>query len=397
MSFLCSVLDREMSISERAVGLLAERFGPGSEAMVVAVPGRVNLIGEHIDYHDLPVLPMAIQRSIALAFRPRADVQMRGVSCGIYGQREFRLDAAAVPSPPGDWANYLKAASQAAQSRWKIERGVDAAIASDLPAAAGLASSSALVVGFTMALLMANGICPALDELIEVLPEAEQFVGTRGGGMDHASVLAARTGCALLISFAPWKLAHIPIPRGWSFLVAHSLTHAEKSGAMRAEYNSRRTAGIRALHSLGLTSFRAALETGFRSGMAEITQEADKSAFLHVTSEAVRVQKAVAAMREGDIAGFGELLIASHASLRDQLRVSSPAIDSLVDVALDAGAQGARLTGAGFGGCILIVCATDDRERVRERIIRNFYSKYSDFDEENHVLFAEPSRGALGA
>ena len=214
--------------------------------------------------------------------------------------------------------------------------------------------------------------------------------------MDHASILAARTGCALLISFAPLKLAHIPVPRGWSFLVAHSLTHAEKSGAVRAEYNSRRTAGIGALHSLGWPSYRAALEAGFPDGISRISQEPERSAFLHVTSEALRVQKAVAAMREGDIAAFGELLVASHASLRDQLRVSSPAIDSLVDVALNAGAQGARLTGAGFGGCVLIACRTADRDRIRERIIREFYSKHSDFDQEKHLFFAEPSRGALG-
>jgi galactokinase len=118
-------------------------------------------------------------------------------------------------------------------------------------------------------------------------------------------------------------------------------------------------------------------------------------AFLHVTSEVIRVQKAVSAMREGDIAAFGELLVASHTSLRDQLRVSSPAIDCLVDAALDAGARGARLTGAGFGGCVLILCTTADRDGVREQLIRNFYSKHSDFDPENHLFIAEPSRGAL--
>ena len=397
MSFLSTVRDRDISISEQALNLLAARFGPGPEPGLVTVPGRVNLIGEHIDYHDLPVLPMAIQRRIVLAFRPRADLHVRAVSADIYGEREFSLDAAADPSPSGDWANYLKAACRAAQSRWQIAHGIEAAIASDLPAAAGLASSSSLVVGFTIALLQANHIRPALHELLDVLPDAEQFVGTRGGGMDHAAVLAPKPGCALLVSFAPCDLAHIPVPPSWSFLVAHSLTHAEKSGAVRTEYNARRTAGIGALQSLGLPSYRAALNGASPVQGANALTEPQRMAFLHVTSEAMRVQKAISAMQEENIAAFGELLVASHTSLRHQLRVSSPAIDSLVEAALDAGAHGARLTGAGFGGCVLVLCTAADRDHVRERLIRKFYSTHRDFDPENHLFVAEPSRGALRA
>lgn len=394
MSFLCSVPHSGMSVSEQAQALLADRFESGGEAAIVSIPGRVNLLGEHIDYHDLPVLPMAIQRHIAIAFRPRTDllVRVHSSSCGV-GQ--FTLTRPMHPGPQGDWMNYLKAASQAAQSRWKIIRGIDAAIASDLPAAAGLSSSSALLAGFTIALLRANEICPAIDELMEVLPEAEHFVGTRGGGMDHAAVLAARRGCALLVQFAPFEISHIALPPGWSFLVAHSLTQAEKSGASRAEYNARRTAGIQALESLGLPSFRAALEARTRLSAAKALPETQRMAFLHVTSEALRVQQAVAAMRDSNLPAFGELLNASHASLRDQLRVSSPALNALVHAALEAGAQGARLTGAGFGGCVIILCTATDRDRVRERLVRNFYSKRSDFDPANHLFEAYPSAGAL--
>ena len=128
---------------------------------------------------------------------------------------------------------------------------------------------------------------------------------------------------------------------------------------------------------------------------ANALSESQRMAFLHVTSEAIRVQNAICAMHEENIAAFGELLVASHSSLRDQLRVSSPAIVSLVEAALDAGARGARLTGAGFGGCVLVLCTTADRDHVRERLIRNFYSKHRDFDLRNQLFFAEPSRGAL--
>ncbi len=128
MSFLCSVPHRGMSVSEQAQALFIDRFDGGGPA-IVSVPGRVNLIGEHIDYHKLPLLPMAIQRRIAIAFRPRTDLLVR-VHSSSYGEREFALEPSPNAGPPGDWMNYLKAALQAAQSRWRINRGIDAAIAS---------------------------------------------------------------------------------------------------------------------------------------------------------------------------------------------------------------------------------------------------------------------------
>src|SRR5262249_14354285 len=136
--------------------------------------------------------------------------------------------------------------------------GVDAEIHSDLPAAAGLSSSSALLVAFTLGLLRANGYNPSFEELMAVLPDGEQFVGTRGGGLDHAAVLASRAGGASLISFAPAAVRHVPVPPGWAFLIADSGVRAEKSGAAREEYNARRAAGTAALARLGLRTYRDA-------------------------------------------------------------------------------------------------------------------------------------------
>ena len=241
-----------------AAALLEAAFGPAAETCFVTAPGRVNLIGEHIDYHNLRVLPMALERRVRLAFRPRPDRVIRAASAG-YGTREFAWLPELTPAAAGDWVNYVKAAAQAVAGKWGAGRGIDAAVVSDLPPAAGLSSSSALLVAFTLALLRANGYSPSFEELMEVLPEGEYFVGTRGGGMDHAASLASRRGSASLIGFAPVTVRTVPVPPGWGFLVAHSLTTAEKSGAVRKEYNARRTAGAQAPRRLGFASYADAI------------------------------------------------------------------------------------------------------------------------------------------
>jgi galactokinase len=321
------------------------------DLQVVAAPGRVNLIGEHIDYYNLPVLPMALRRVIRVAFRPRRDRMIHAASEG-FGTREFEWTGELQPVARGDWENYLRAAARLVEPGV----GVDAEITSDLPSAAGLSSSSALIVAFTLCLLRANGRVLSFEELMKLLPDGEHFVGTRGGGMDHAASLASKAGCASLIEFEPLAVRHIPIPEDWAFLVAHSMQTAEKSGAAREEYNARRRAGRNQ----------------------------------HTTSEAARVGAAVQALRRDDGACFGRLLLESHASLRDYLKVSTPALDALVEAAMQSGALGARLTGAGFGGCAVVLCRRQDREAVREGLIARFYG-----GESAYLFDAEPGPGAL--
>lgn len=360
---------------------------------LIRVPGRVNLIGEHIDYHNLAVLPMALSRRVEIRWRARHDVTVRATSPS-YHPREFTLAPDLEAWPAGDWGNYVKAAANAAQWKWKLTRGADLDISSNLPPAAGLSSSSALLTACTLALLQANGIGASFDELMEVLPEGEYFVGTRGGGMDHAAVLAARTGCALLVEFAPARARAVPVPEGWSFLVAHSLTHAEKSGGVREEYNERRWAGTRGRDALGYATFRDALDAepiDSLTARAASLPTRDRECFLHVATEAARVREAVAALEAADHARFGQLLNESHYSLRDQLRISTPALDRLTEAARESGALGARLTGAGFGGCAVIFCLTPQLDAVRAGITERFYNG----DAADHILEAVPSPGAL--
>jgi len=379
----------------------AQVFGAGGEIGVAAAPGRVNLIGEHIDYHGLPVLPMALGRRVRVAFRARTDSRIRAVSEGPYGLREFAWQPRLEPAAPGDWENYLRAAAQAVGGKWGAGVGVDAVVVSDLPAAAGLASSTALLVAFALALLRSNGCAPGFEELMEVLPDGEQFVGTRGGAMDHAAALASQAGCASLIEFGPVRARPIPVPSGWGFLVAHCLKTAEKSGAAREPYNARRRAGSTALAHLGFASYRAALDgrsaRDLEMAAENLASEEERDSFLHTTGEALRVRAAVAAMEQDDAAAFGRLLAESHASLRARLRVSCTALDNLVEAAVEGGALGARLTGAGFGGCAVVLGRRCDLPGIRERLIGSYYRGLPEFEEGRHLLDAEPSAGVLCA
>jgi galactokinase len=269
--------------------------------------------------------------------------------------------------------------------------GIDAAIESDLPPAAGLSSSSALIVAMTLALLRANRREASFAELMEILPEGEHFVGTRGGGMDHAASLASREGCATLIEFTPLTVHHIPIPPDWAFLVANSLHTAEKSGAVRERYNAVRTAGTEALQETGFASYTEAIASSTGEELYGLAAAKHLPlAFLHVVSEAFRVRHAVEAMQQNSPDRFGRILLESHASLRDRLQVSCPALDRLVDAAMASGAVGARLTGAGFGGCAVVFCRRADLAKVRDGLVERFYSGCPD-----HILSAEPGRGAV--
>lgn len=357
----------------------------------IRVPGRVNLIGEHIDYHNLPVLPMAIPRYITLEWAPSKGNLVQVESAG-YGVRQLPLGGFIEPSAPGDWENYLKAAVKAVQTRWSVSMGFQGSITSDLPSAAGLSSSSALITALTLALLYANDIQPTLEDLMSILPEGEQFVGTRGGGMDHAAVLASREGFASLLHFNPFAVEHVRVPDDWRFLVAHSLVRAEKSGAAKARYNACRTAGLSALAKLGLSSFKEAKLEDVASLMGD-----ERDAFQHVVSESHRVRHAVEAMRCGRRAEFGAILSASHGSLRCQLQVSCPSLDRIVDIANSSGADGARLTGAGFGGCAIIVCNDITKPVIIAALERKFYAQHAEYNRNEHLLEVMPANGALYA
>lgn len=337
-------------------------------------PGRVNLIGEHIDYHGLPVLPMALERGVRVRFTARGDdhISLANADLG-FPSREFRMTPELAPGPPGDWGNYARAAAVTAREVFGCRFGLDGTVASDLPPAAGLSSSSALMVALCQALLHADGRRVPPLVLAEAAAEGERFVGTAGGGMDQAASLLGQEGHALRIGFSPLTARAVPIPPSWRVVVAHSGVRAEKSGGAQEAYNLRRSETTRDLewiaHRLGDPGARP-LELLTRHplerlrGLAAELDEPGASWVRHILDEATRVEDAVASLEAGDLQAFGSLLYASHTSLRELYQVSHPHLDRLVEAALEAGAAGARLTGAGFGGCMLAVCPVDRMESV---------------------------------
>ena len=217
---------------------------PGDGPAVVArAPARVNLIGEHTDYNGLPVLPIAIDRDVLVAARRRPDdaVELSNVDPA-FEPRHYSLRGEIPPFPPGDWANYHKAAAvglRDALAREHALPGGSFRVHGTIPIAAGLSSSSALVVACGLAhLALADVELPRL-ELAELLAGAERYVGTLGGGMDQATTLLARAGHALHIDFFPLRARPVPVPTAAGFVVAHSLEPAEKSGRVRGLYNQR--------------------------------------------------------------------------------------------------------------------------------------------------------------
>ena len=381
-------------------------------SLLVRAPGRVNLIGEHIDYNDLPVFPMALQREVRIALRPRDDELVVLHSTNErFPPIEFEIEPVIDPWVKGSWGNYVKAPANELARRFAIWRGFDGVLESDIPVAAGLSSSSAIVNAVGLALAHINEVSTEARELAAVMADAERFVGTQGGGMDQAISLGARDRCAARISFQPLRLKHVTVPDDWCFIVADSGEVAEKSGRLQVAYNLRRKECNEALRIMtghlatqnvteklhtSYPDLCAALDAETLVGIADqVLQGSLLRRFRHAVTEAARVDEAVDRMLAADVLGFGALMDASHASLKTDYGVSSAALDELVAVAKEGGAAGARLTGAGFGGCVVALADRWTVGEVLETLVAEFYEQRHQAEGLDDRLFvAVPTRGA---
>lgn len=323
---------------------------------VVRAPGRVNLIGDHTDYHEGLVLPFAIDRDCLVACAPRSDDMVTARSVELEGAVALGVDAEPGNVEP-TWGRFVAGAREELRDRGSDPGGVDLAITSTVPAGGGLSSSSALTVALVLA--MTPMAFDPRDAARVALAAEVRATGVPGGLMDQLASLFGRAGHALLIDCRDLAVDPIPLPGSLGVIVVHSgLPRALATSA----YADRRAAADAIAARLGLNTLRDAT-------MAAV---ADEPVGRHIVSENARVAEFAAALRVGDLETLGPLMLASHESLRDDFDVSTPELDRLVEMLVEEGAWGARLTGAGFGGCVVALGNRGAIDEIGQRAARRY-------------------------
>lgn len=327
------------------------RFGRRPTA-VVRAPGRVNLIGEHTDTSEGFVLPMAIDREVRVALRPREDATVRLRALDL--DEETTFDARA-PSARDGFAAYAHGVAWALAEAGHALTGFDGVMAGDVPSGAGLSSSAAVELAVARAFAEAADLPWDPRAMAIACRRAENgWVGVASGIMDQLVGACGEEGAALLIDCRELTTTAVPLPPGTSVVVLDTGT---RRGLVGSAYNDRRAQVDAAAAALGVATLRDADEALLDAHDLEpvLARRAR-----HVITENARVLRAADAMRAGDAAALGRLMDASHASLREDFEVSGPELDAMSRIARGApGCHGARMTGAGFAGCCVALVETD--------------------------------------
>lgn len=356
-----------------------EGFG---EPRAFFAPGRVNLIGEHTDYNDGFVLPLALDLGITVLAAPRGDDKLHVRSWQDNRLSEVNIDLEHPgPRRQGTWSDYVEGIAQSLRTAGYPIHGAEMVLGSDLPAGAGLSSSAALEMSVGFALLSLGGLSVDLLRLALAGQTAEhEWVGTRCGIMDQLVSARARAHHALLIDCRSLEVNDVPMALGSvSILVADTrVKHSLASSA----YNQRRhecEASVELLRN-GLPQIQA-LRDVTPSDFARHGQVLPEPLFRrakHVITENERVRQTVALLRENRIPAIGALLVESHRSLQHDYEVSCHELDALVDAALQQkGVHGARMTGGGFGGSIVCLVDTNAVEDVKLALRTDFMRKFT--------------------
>ena len=322
-------------------------------------PGRVNLIGEHTDYNGGAVLPAVLGLGLHIAISRRVDDRLRIVSDGFGVAVTRTLDEAAH----SHWTDYALGALVAAKAKGWIDGGADVAIHSNLPVGSGLSSSSALIVGL---LKMLRNLCGANVSDAEIAQLARSveadFIGVPCGIMDQMVIATAPQGNALFLDTHTMERTLLVLPKDPVFVVLHSGVRRKLSDG---HYKIRKEECDRAKHELG----RGDLCRASLSDLSHLTDTVARRRANHCVSEHVRTKAASKALGLGDYQQFGALMMDSHASMRDDFEITTPEIDALVDDAVQQGALGARMTGGGFGGCVVALVPEDRLSDWRETVL----------------------------
>ena len=381
------------ALHRRALDAFVHIFG-GEPRLWVQAPGRVNLIGEHTDYNDGFVLPCAIDRHTLIAVRPRADRILRVLAVDLAGESPtgaaeppaldtIDLDAEITHHPRRGWTDYVRGMLQALRADGLPLAGADMAIAGNVPQGAGLSSSAALEVAVGQAMKTLQGLgsseAPDATRMAQLAQQAENdFVGCRCGIMDQLVSSRGAAGHAVLIDCRSLAVQPVSLPPDAAVMIVHSRV---RRGLVDSAYNERRQQCETAAAHFGVPALRdldlATLEDAQRAaGLAPLVARRAR----HVVTENTRTQAAAAALAAGDLRAMGRWMAESHRSMRDDFEITVPAIDQLVAVLQQAitehaqGQGGARMTGGGFGGCVVALMPASAMAAVRDAVRRHYRS-----------------------
>ncbi|MCE7860058.1 MAG: galactokinase [Chloroflexi bacterium CFX2] len=326
---------------------------------IVRAPGRVNLIGEHTDYNEGFVLPMAIDRGVWIALKPRQDSTVRIASLELETESAFELTSL---TPGSGWIEYPKGIANKLMNAGYILKGFDAVMTGDVPRGAGLSSSAAVELAVARAFACSSGFEWDAVAMAKLAQKAEnEWVGVNSGIMDQMASAVCREGHALFLDCRSLEFQHAPLPRRGSVVILDTST---RRGLVGSAYNERRSQceeaarwfGVKALRDVGMKELG---KWGVESGLSEIAFRRAR----HIVTENARVLEAIEAMKNGNLKRLGELFNASHVSLRDDFEVTNDALNIIVACAREQeGCYGARMTGAGFGGCAVALVAEEKAE-----------------------------------
>lgn len=368
-----------MKSNEQRTQMMVEEFSRHfgqAPTMITVGPGRVNLIGEHTDYNDGFVLPVAIKRDIRVALRPRTDRRVKVYSLEYDDWYEFSLDDLRY-NQEALWTNYVQGVAWAIQEKGIQLAGFDGVISGNVPRASGLSSSAALEVATATAFLAASDQNDALNgvEIALAAQRAEnQFVGVNCGIMDQYISVLGQEGHALLIDCRSLAYQLIPVPKEAALVIGNTKASRSLAGSAYNERRSQCEEGV-AILQRELPDVRALRDItsdqleAHKSLLSEVVYRRCR----HVVGENERVLQAVEALRNNNLTSMGELMNASHTSLAEDYEVSSPALDAMVEAMRSAsGCYGARLTGAGFGGCAVALVQPGSEQAVADAIFEKY-------------------------
>lgn len=377
-----------MKVAEAARKAYIEQFRDEPEVVAFA-PGRINLIGEHTDYNDGYVFPVAIDRGIAVAASKSKGAVSEMISLEV-GKGEPFDTSYPVCKEPRSWTVYPAGMAWAIHRELKRDMpNLCAVVHGDLPVASGVSSSAAIEVAFGRVFAEIGGFELDAFRLAQIAQRCEiEFVGVNCGIMDMTASSCAKAGCAMLLDTRTFDIRHVPVPQGLSIALLDTCTPRALSASA---YNERRSQCEAAASALGVPSLRDATLESLEASRNDLPDVVFRRA-RHVITENQRCLDFVAALENGDLRLLGALMAGSHASLRDDYEVSSPELDAMVEAALASpGCVGARMTGAGFGGACVALTRSNDAESFLASTAVGYADRTG---REGGLLMCSPSEGA---